>query len=173
MRIAEQTLRRYHLALKTRGFVILSGISGIGKTWLTEAYASATDAKYCLVPVAPNWTTNEDLLGYVNPLTEMQYHHTVFSYFLEDAAQEYEQVRDEGRQATPFHLVLDEMNLARVEYYFATFLSAMEVRARSGTASVNLGAQKIIPLFCPTFTRWQTGIRPCTSHDRDSRESHS
>lgn len=151
MRIGEQTLRRYHLALKTRGFVILSGISGIGKTWLAEAYARATGAKHCLIPVAPNWTTNEDLLGYVDPLTETQYHHTVFSYFLEDAAQEYEQARDEGRLAMPFHLVLDEMNLARVEYYFATFLSAMEVRARSETASVNLGAQKIINIYPNLF----------------------
>lgn len=151
MRIDEQTLRRYYLALKTRGFVILSGISGIGKTWLTEAYASAIGAKYCLVPVAPNWTTNEDLLGYIDPLNERQYHHTVFSYFLEDAAQEYEQARDAGRPATPFHLVLDEMNLARVEYYFATFLSAMEVRARSGTACINLGAQKIINIYPNLF----------------------
>ncbi|MBD0389856.1 MAG: tetratricopeptide repeat protein, partial [Nostoc sp. C3-bin3] len=54
LRIAERTLRRYHLALKTRKFVILSGISGTGKTWLTKAYADAVEAKYLPVPVAPN-----------------------------------------------------------------------------------------------------------------------
>ncbi len=151
MRIDEQTLRRYHLALKSRGFVILSGISGAGKTWLAEAYASAVGANYCLVPVAPNWTTNEDLLGYVNPLTEMSYHHTAFSYFLEAAALEYEQARDEGRTAKPYHLILDEMNLARVEYYFAKFLSAMEVRARSGAAPIDLGALKVINLYPNLF----------------------
>ncbi len=151
LRMDEQTLRRYHLALKARGFVILSGISGIGKTWLAEAYAGAIGAKYCLVPVAPNWTTNEDLLGYVDPLDEMHYHHTDFSYFLEAAAQEYEQAREEGRAAKPYHLVLDEMNLARVEYYFAKFLSAMEVRARSSAAPIDLGAQKIINIYPNLF----------------------
>jgi len=151
MRIDKRTAWRYHLALKTRGFVILSGISGIGKTWLAEAYASAVSAEYCLVPVAPNWTTNEDLLGYVDPLSERIYHHTVFSYFLEAAAQEYEQARDEVRSAKPYHVVLDEMNLARVEYYFARFLSAMEVRARSGAAPIDLGAQKVINLYPNLF----------------------
>jgi len=151
LRMDEQTLRRYHLAIKARGFVILSGISGIGKTWLAEAYAGAVKANYCLVPVAPNWTTNEDLLGYLDPLNELLYHHTVFSYFLEAAAQEYEQAREEGRAARPYHLVLDEMNLARVEYYFAKFLSAMEVRARSSAAPIDLGAQKIINIYPNLF----------------------
>jgi hypothetical protein len=151
LRMDEQILRRYHLALKTRGFVILSGISGIGKTWLAEVYAGAVGANYCLVPVAPNWTTNEDLLGYVDPLNELLFHHTIFSYFLEAAAQEYEQAREEGRTAKPYHLVLDEMNLARMEYYFAKFLSAMEIRARSGAAPIELGAQKIINIYPNLF----------------------
>ncbi|MEH1928798.1 tetratricopeptide repeat protein [Nostoc sp.] len=54
LQISESVLRRYHLALKTRKFVILSGISGTGKTWLTKAYAEAIGARYLLVPVAPN-----------------------------------------------------------------------------------------------------------------------
>lgn len=149
--IEKQTLRRYHVALKSRGFAILSGISGTGKTWLAVAYAGAVGANYCLVPVAPNWTTNEDLLGYVDPLNVLLYHHTVFSYFLEAAAKEYEQAREERRAAKPYHLVLDEMNLARVEYYFAKFLSAMEVRAREDAAPIDLGAQKIITIYPNLF----------------------
>ncbi|RCJ23491.1 hypothetical protein A6S26_02835 [Nostoc sp. ATCC 43529] len=73
LQISKSVLRRYHLGLKTRKFVILSGISGTGKTWLTKAYAEAIGAKYRLVPVAPNWTTNEDLLGYFNPIGEGYY----------------------------------------------------------------------------------------------------
>src|SRR6266567_1805098 len=147
MRIEERILRRYHISLKTRGFVILSGLSGTGKTWLTETYANAVGARYLLVPVAPNWTTNEDLLGYVDPLNDSLYHHTSFSFFLESAALEHEQSLSEGRRPKPYHLVLDEMNLARVEYYFAKFLSAMEVRSREGVASIELGAQKVVHLY--------------------------
>lgn len=146
MRLDPRTLRRYHLALKTRGFVVLSGLSGTGKTWLAEAYARAVGAQHAVVAVAPNWTTNEDLLGYLNPLTG-EYHHTTFSRFVGAAALAYQRASDAGVEPQPYHLVLDEMNLARVEYYFAQFLSAMEVRARHGMASIALGTDK--PLVLP------------------------
>jgi MoxR-like ATPase len=125
--------------------VILSGLSGTGKTWLTEAYAEATGARYLLVPVAPNWTTNEDLLGYLNPLDGV-YHDTVFSQFLRDAAAEYESATAEQRAPQTFILALDEMNLARVEYYFAKFLSAMEIRMRRGTADLELAPNERVQL---------------------------
>ena len=85
MLIDEQTLRRYHLSLGTRGFVILSGVSGTGKTWLAELYAQAVGAECQIVPVAPNWTSNEDLLGYFNPL-DNTYHDTPFSLVLRQAS---------------------------------------------------------------------------------------
>ena len=151
MKIDQRTLRRYHLSLKTRRFVILSGPSGTGKTWLTEAYADAIKAEYLLVAVAPNWTTNEDLLGYVDPLDHNMYRHTPFSLFLELAAQEYELARQEGRAPHPYHLVLDEMNLARVEYYFAKFLSAMEVHARQEIVVIDLGEGKTINIYRNLF----------------------
>lgn len=130
-------LRRYHLSLKTRRFVILCGASGSGKTLLTRMYAKAVDAQYRLVPVAPNWTTNEDLLGYFNPLSK-QYYDTDFSLFLRQAARAYESAVSVEKVPEPFHLVLDEMNLARVEYYFAKFLSGMEVLTSAGEAKVTL-----------------------------------
>lgn len=143
--ISESTLRRYHLALKSRRFVILSGISGTGKTWLTKAYADAVEAEYLLVPVAPNWTTNEDLLGYLSPI-DNKYHDTDFSTFLEKAEEEYKQAQAEKRSPRPYHLVLDEMNLARVEYYFAKFLCAMEVRMREGVVHIQLASEKQVLL---------------------------
>jgi hypothetical protein len=145
--IDSRTLRRYHLSLNTsRSFVILAGVSGTGKTWLAEAYARAIGAEWLIVPVAPNWTTNEDLLGYRNPLNQ-QYYDTDFSRFLRSAAAEYEQAQIESREARRYHLVLDEMNLARVEYYFAKFLSAMELRARSERATIELATddQVLLP----------------------------
>jgi MoxR-like ATPase len=143
LKIDDLTLRRYHLSLNTRrSFVILAGVSGTGKTWLAEAYARAFEARLLVVPVAPNWTTNEDLLGYRNPL-DQQYYNTDFSQFLRDAAAAY-QAR--GERAQRYHLILDEMNLARVEYYFAKFLSAMEQRARADDARIELAPGDVVPL---------------------------
>jgi MoxR-like ATPase len=138
-------LRRYHLSLKTRRFVILSGVSGSGKTLLTRMYADAVKAEYCLVPVAPNWTTNEDLLGYYNPLSK-QYYDTDFSQFLRQASRAYQNAINVGKQPEPFHLVLDEMNLARVEYYFAKFLSGMEVLTSAGKAQVTMSGPDVVDL---------------------------
>lgn len=145
LRIDARTVRRYHLALASRGFVILSGVSGTGKTWLAEAYADAIGAQYIIVPVAPNWTTNEDLLGYVDPFSG-NYRDTPFSRFLRRAAHAYGAAIEAGLQPAPYHLILDEMNLARVEYYFARFLSAMEQRMREGEAKIELGANDAVVL---------------------------
>lgn len=140
LRIDLRTLRRYHVALSVRGFVILAGISGTGKTWLTKAYADAIGAAYRLVPVAPNWMANEDLLGFYNPLVTSgeAYQDTAASQFIRDAAREFAAAEAEERTPRPFHLVLDEMNLARVEHYFAKFLSALEVRERGDEAVIEL-----------------------------------
>jgi hypothetical protein len=139
LRLDEQTIRRYHVSLQTRGLVILSGLSGSGKTWLAQLYARAVGAEPLLVSVAPNWTANEDLLGYYDPLAR-EYRHTPFSRFLEKAAAAWRAAQEAGVRARPYHLILDEMNLARVEYYFAKFLSAMEVRSREETAPLELDA---------------------------------
>lgn len=145
LRVSARTLRRYHLALESRGFVILSGVSGTGKTWLAEAYGQAANARVLVVPVAPNWTANEDLLGFADPLGG-PYRDTPFSRFLREAAAEYAEARRAGRVPRAYHLVLDEMNLARVEYYFATFLSAMEQRMRVGEARIALGPKDLVSL---------------------------
>jgi hypothetical protein len=136
-RISDDVVRRYHLSMSTRGFVILAGVSGSGKTWLAEAYAEAASARSKLVAVDPSWSSNEDLLGYLSPLDGF-YHHTPFSEFVQDATREWDSSNAHGRIAREFHVILDEMNLARVEHYFSRFLSAMEVRSREGTARLDL-----------------------------------
>ena len=60
------------------------------------------------------------------------------------AADEWAEAQRDEREARPFFLVLDEMNLARVEYYFAQFLSALEFRARSGEGVLQLGSEEVI-----------------------------
>ena len=73
-----------------------------------------------------------------------QYHDTRLSRFLRRAVEHYEDSEAAGVVAKPFHLILDEMNLARVEYYFAKFLSAMEQRSRSTEAKIDLGNELLL-----------------------------
>ena len=145
-RISDDIIRRYHLALSTRGFVILSGLSGTGKTWLASAYAEAAGATVKMVAVDPSWSSNEDLLGYLSPLDGF-YHHTPFSEFVQEAAREWEKANNAERTPREFHVILDEMNLAHVEHYFSRFLSAMEVRSRQGTARLDLAPGHAVTLW--------------------------
>ena len=140
MRIDEVTLKRYITSLDTRGFLILAGPSGTGKTWLTRLYATAIGAKHQLVPVAPNWAANEDLLGYFNPI-EGEFHATTFLQFVDQAAEQWDK---RGPDAQEFHLVLDEMNLARIEHYFSLFLSLMEVRRGNEVPSDRLPGGRLV-----------------------------
>jgi 5-methylcytosine-specific restriction protein B len=121
-------ITNYYLSLKTKPFVILTGISGTGKTKITELFAKAVcedfEKQYLLLPVRPDWNDDRNLIGYYNPLTK-QYQTTPFLDFIMKAAQDPE---------NPYFVCLDEMNLARVEYYFSTFLSAME----SGSKEISL-----------------------------------
>jgi energy-coupling factor transporter ATP-binding protein EcfA2 len=136
-RISDSVIRRYHLAIGTRGFTILCGASGTGKTWLAQAYADCVGARTKLVAVDPSWSSNEDLLGFLSPLDGF-FHGTPFSEFVKEAAREWEAANREIRRPRMFNVILDEMNLARVEHYFSRFLSAMEIRSREGSAQLDL-----------------------------------
>lgn len=78
-----------------------------------------------IVAVRPDWTDHRGLLGSYNPLTRA-YLSTPFLQLLLRASEECRQAARDNREPMPFFLVLDEMNLARVEHYFADFLSALE-----------------------------------------------
>ena len=80
---------------------------------------------YTVVPVRPDWVDNRGLLGYLNPITGA-YSTTPFLSLLLEAQEEEKRAGKEGRHPHPFFVVLDEMNLARVEHYFSDFLSALE-----------------------------------------------
>lgn len=134
--LSERIIRAYHVALRTRPLVILPGISGTGKTRLTRLYADAVvgerfapgqeNERYLLVAVQPDWHSTRDLLGYYNAITE-KYHPTPFLRFL---------LRASVDPSARYFVCLDEMNLARPEYYLAPILSAMETDDRL----IDLGA---------------------------------
>ena len=93
---------------------------------LAETEVAEQKLENCvLVPVRPDWVDNRGLLGYFNPLTN-EYSTTPFLLRLLEAHAEVERAKKEGRNRHPFFVVLDEMNLARVEHYFSDFLSALE-----------------------------------------------
>ena len=112
-------------ALSEKHFLIITGISGTGKTEFTRMYVNAlyglppestNNPFFVLVPVQPQWSDRTGLLGYFNPITG-KYHRTAMLNHLLRANQDAQHF---------YYVCLDEMNLAVVEYYFADFLSAME-----------------------------------------------
>jgi MoxR-like ATPase len=132
--LPDDLIRAYHVALQTKPLVILPGISGTGKTRLTRLYADAIfnllpgveNEHYLLVAVQPDWHNARDLLGYYNALTN-KFHPTPFLRFLHRAAAD---------PAMPYFVCLDELNLARPEYYLAPILSALETEDHT----IDLGA---------------------------------
>lgn len=113
-------LENFFTLLSTRDLIVLAGDSGSGKTNLVKSFADAIGGKSYIIPVKPNWTGSEDLLGYYNPI-EQSYLSTPFLEAILEA---------EKNPDVPYLICLDEMNLARVEYYFADFLSLLEERTK-------------------------------------------
>jgi hypothetical protein len=110
-------IAQYVTALRTKPFVILAGITGTGKSKLPRLVAEATGGESELVPVRPDWTDSSEVLGYVDlegtfrPGRVLEVAHRAASE--EDVHQ---------------LLIIDEMNIARVEHYFAEVLSKIEDR---------------------------------------------
>ncbi|WP_291271444.1 hypothetical protein [Geothrix sp.] len=121
-------VHRYHVAMNHQAqkhFVLLTGISGTGKTLLARCYSYAVvgipDLKlandnFMLIPVRPDWTEPAHLLGYLDSVTG-KYRSTRFLEAL---------IRANANRDMPMFVCLDEMNLAQPEHYFADIMSAME-----------------------------------------------
>jgi MoxR-like ATPase len=112
----------FFYSLKTKPFAILSGISGTGKTkivqWFAESVGATEDnGQFALIPVRPDWSDGSDLLGYTDIKGEFK--EGPLTGVLKKAIDHPER---------PYFVLLDEMNLARVEHYFSDLLSVMESR---------------------------------------------
>jgi 5-methylcytosine-specific restriction endonuclease McrBC GTP-binding regulatory subunit McrB len=117
----EETIYNYHICLKTRPFVILAGLSGTGKSKLSQLYAEAIghsvqNGHYLRLAVRPSWNDDRFLLGYLNTIT---------GEYVTEPAIEFV-IQAERDRDNLYFLCLDEMNLAHIEYYFSQFLSALE-----------------------------------------------
>jgi hypothetical protein len=107
----------YVTALRTKPFVILAGVTGTGKSTLPRLVAEATGGESRLVPVRPDWTDSADVLGYSD--LQERFRPGAVLQVAREAMEHPEQY---------WTCVLDEMNLARVEQYFAEVLSRIEDR---------------------------------------------
>ena len=125
-------ISRYIISLETKPFVLLSGISGTGKTKIAQLFADymlqdeseeEKARRIAFVPVRPDWIDNRGLLGYYNLLDQRYYPTKVLRLLLEAAKPE--------NSDKPYFVILDEMNLAKVEHYFSDFLSIMESRTQN------------------------------------------
>lgn len=105
----------YVTAIRTKPFVILAGVSGTGKSALPKLIADATGGKTTIVPVRPDWHDSSELLGYQRLDTKFEPGH-----LLKAALEAQQNPQDQ------FFFVLDEMNIARPEYYLAEVLSRIE-----------------------------------------------
>lgn len=110
-------IKNIYLSLKAKPFVILAGTSGTGKSKLAKLFAESIKAEYKLVPVRPDWSDSSDLFGHLD--LEGKFIPGAITDFIAKA---------NDNLSKPHILCLDEMNLARVEYYLSDYLSVIETR---------------------------------------------
>lgn len=115
----------FHTAMKVSNLVILSGMSGIGKSKLVYFYAKslgiANDTQFKVIPVRPSWNDDSDLLGYVDSM------HMVYK---PGDCGLIDVLVEASKNSNKLYIVcFDEMNLARVEHYFSQFLSVLEMES--------------------------------------------
>ncbi len=130
LQFSRRTVNAFHTSLKTAvisPLTVLAGISGTGKSQLPRFYADAMGIHFLKIPVQPRWDGPQDLFGFYNYI-EKRYKAT-------DLARALVHLDPHNwlQQAEPYRdrmllVLLDEMNLARVEYYFSEFLSRLEGR---------------------------------------------
>jgi energy-coupling factor transporter ATP-binding protein EcfA2 len=125
-------LANFYLSLKTKPFVILAGTSGTGKSKLVRLFAEAIGAtkdneRFTMISVKPDWNDSTELLGYKN----------INEDFVPGKLTKiiYEASMTENKDK-PYFICLDEMNLARVEYYLSDYLSLIESREVSDSGEI-------------------------------------
>lgn len=112
----EKMMRLFVSALASTKLVILQGISGTGKTSLSYAWGKFVKNDSYVASVQPSWRDRTELFGYFNEFTK-KFNETELLKVMYEA----------GYTDDVYTVILDEMNLSRVEYYFAEMLSILEM----------------------------------------------
>ena len=112
-------LRPFIAGLACGKLIILQGISGTGKTSLAYAWGKFVNQDSCVTSVEPSWREKSDFLGYFNEFSK-KFNET----------RSLAEIYTAGFDDDIHTIILDEMNLARVEYYFADLLSILEMPNR-------------------------------------------
>lgn len=119
----EKDLINFHTAIKGDSLIILSGLSGTGKSQLVHTYAKALsigEEQLQFISVRPFWEDDSDLLGYVDNVNSI--------YRPGDSGLLDVLIRASKNPENLYMICFDEMNLARVEHYFSQFLSVLELK---------------------------------------------
>lgn len=112
-------IRRFVAAFASTRLIVLQGISGTGKTSLAYAFGKYVSNPSVICPVQPSWRDRSELFGYFNEFTK-KYNETELLRAMYEA----------NFNENVYLVILDEMNIARVEYYFAEMLSILEMPRR-------------------------------------------
>ena len=109
-------IRRFVAGLGVTRLMILQGMSGTGKTSLAYAFGKYLENDSVIVPVQPMWKERSDIIGYFNEFTK-KFNETNL----------LRKIYEAGYKKEMYITVLDEVNISRIEYYFAEFLSLLEL----------------------------------------------
>ncbi|GAA8087459.1 hypothetical protein Kazakh3173_15210 [Helicobacter pylori] len=137
----KRLLYMFHTALKSASLSplsVLSGVSGTGKSELPKLYAHFGGLNFLSIAVQPTWDSPESLMGYFNAI-ENKFDATEFlRFFIQTTLSKNEEPY--GLKEAMNIVLLDEMNLAHIELYFAEFLSKLEIkRSKETNISIKLG----------------------------------
>jgi len=130
--VPERLLNAFHTSLKTSdmsSLTVMAGVSGTGKSAIPKLYSEAMGIHFQPLAVEPRWDSPKDLLGFFNYVTN-RYEPTTLAraLFQFQGLNGQEFLPDCDMQEYMLMPMLDEMNLARIEYYFSEFLSKLEMR---------------------------------------------
>lgn len=119
-----EDLVNFHVLVLTCPWTVLTGPSGLGKSSLPRLYAEALGCaqEFLLVPVRPDWLDDREVIGAFNALSRR--YEPAPCGLVERLICAVED--EKSRRGGIYLICLDEMNLARVEHYFAQFLSLIE-----------------------------------------------